>query len=155
MKSYFNLTKMKKVLWILLAVIILMQIIRPDKNIDDKVSPEALNQIMEVPADIETILERSCYDCHSNNTHYDWYHEIAPISWLVNSHVKEGKEHLNFDAWSSYNERQKNHIISDLDESVREREMPLALYVVVHPEARISEEDNQKLLDWINTLSIK
>lgn len=143
---------MKKVLWILLAVFVLMQVIRPTKNLDDKVSPEALNQITEVPADIEAILERSCYDCHSNNTHYDWYHEIAPISWLVSSHVKEGKEHLNFDTWAAYNSHQKEHVLSDLDESIRKREMPLALYIVFHPEARISEVDNQKLLDWIDSL---
>ncbi len=144
---------MKKVLWILLAVLVLMQVIRPTKNLDSNVSPEALSQVTEVPADIEVILERSCYDCHSNNTQYEWYHEVAPISWLVSSHVKEGKEHLNFDEWGAYNENQKSHILSDLDETIRKREMPLALYIVFHPEARISEIDNQKLIDWFDSFS--
>lgn len=139
---------MKKFLIYLVLVILVIQIIRPSEN---KSKIESKTAIV-APENIQTILNKSCNDCHSNNTNYQWYHNIAPISWIVALHVKQGKDNLNFDTWETYNKDQKKHIIKDLKESIETREMPLVGYLKVHPNAVLSNEENQELLDWIATL---
>jgi len=139
---------MKKFFIYLILIVLLIQIIRPNKNRSETVSATAI----VAPENIQIILDKSCNDCHSNNTNYEWYHNISPISWIVSLHVKDGKDHVNFDIWTSYNKDQKKHIIKDLKKSIETREMPLVGYLKVHPEAVISDEENQELLDWIATL---
>lgn len=139
---------MKKFFFYLLALLLVIQIIRPSKNISDKI----LETAIDAPENIQNILDRSCNDCHSNNTNYEWYHNVAPISFLVAFHVKDGKEHVNFDTWKTYNKDQKKHIITDLKESIETRKMPIVGYLKVHPEAIISDTENQELLNWIATL---
>lgn len=136
----------------MILVLLLIQLFRPTKNTNEVISSSNITTQLEVSEDIQSIIERSCNDCHSNNTAYLWYHNIAPISWVVANHIKEGKEHLNFDEWVNYNDNQKNHIIEELEETIESREMPLVGYLKFHPKAIISDEDNAKLLDWIQTL---
>ena len=83
---------MKLTLKILLAVFILMQFIvmdKPNYPIDEKIA-------LHPPKDVEVILKKACYDCHSNHTNYPWYSWVAPFSWTLRSHVKEGRKALNF-----------------------------------------------------------
>lgn len=140
---------MKKKLFYLVLFLLLIQIIRPTKNRDEVVVSD---NVINAPENIQNLLKRSCNDCHSNNTNYDWYHNIAPISWIVAMHIKDGKKHVNFDAWGTYNKDQKKHIIKDLKKSIETREMPLVGYLKVHPETVVSEQEYKELLDWIDTL---
>lgn len=146
---------MKKIFLYVVAVLLLMQLYRPAKNSNSEVSETSIGKMIQVPESIQNILDRSCADCHSNNTKYLWYHEIAPISYVVAYHISEGKEHVNFDTWGKYNANQKKHIIDNLEEVIESREMPLFGYLKLHPDAVISDADNQKLLDWIKTLESK
>lgn len=143
---------MKKFLLYFLAIFILIQFIRPTKNKSITDTNKNLALATPVSEDVQSILQRSCYDCHSNNTNYEWYHNIAPFSFAVAYHIKDGKEHINFDTWAKYNKDQKKHIIDDLQEAIETREMPLVGYLKFHPEAVLSDADNKKLLDWVNTL---
>lgn len=142
---------MKKFLFYLVLVLFLIQLYRPAKNSSFEISQNSIINV-EVPENVQSILEVSCYDCHSNNTNYLWYHNIAPVSWVVAHHIKEGKEHVNFDEWTMYNKDQKEHIIEEMIETIESREMPLVGYLKLHREAIISEADNLKLLDWIHSL---
>ncbi len=146
---------MKKIMLYALAVLVLIQLYRPSKNRSTKISENRITVIEKVPDNIQNILDRSCNDCHSNNTNYLWYHEIAPISFVVAYHINDGKKHVNFDEWGTYNKDQKKHIIDDLQEVVESREMPLVGYLKFHPEAVISDDENQELLDWISGLESK
>ncbi len=84
---------------------------------------------------------RACGDCHSNETEWPWYSFVAPVSWLVESDVEEGREHFNVSEWN----RERNHGYEAAKE-VREGEMPLWFYLPTHPEARLSEAEKQALL---------
>ena len=139
---------MKKFFLYFLALVVLIQLYRPKKNISTVEQKNSITTVMDVPADVKSILERSCYDCHSNNTKYLWYHEIAPMSWGVAHHIKEGKEHLNFDEYATYNARQRAHALEESVEAIEHGEMPLKGYVVFHPETALSAEDIQKIKDW-------
>jgi len=145
---------MKKVLLIILAVFILIQFIRPEKN-DSKSEMNAMSTVMEIPVEVNKIIQTSCADCHSNSTKYPWYSEIAPASWYLAQHVKEGKENLNFSEWSAYNKDQQEHILKDIKEVLNEREMPLKSYLLIHKDAKLTENQYQILYDWANSIKIE
>ena len=83
---------------------------------------------------------RACFDCHSNETHWPWYSNVAPLSWLLQRHVDEGREVLNFSEWQrTYKEA------GESAETIDEGEMPLQTYVLLHPEARLSLAERKAL----------
>jgi hypothetical protein len=90
------MTRLKKILLILLIVFVAMQFIRPDRNANEQTSNVDFIKYFSVPASVGAALRTSCYDCHSNNTCYPWYSDIEPIGWLLLKHVREGKTDLNF-----------------------------------------------------------
>lgn len=145
---------MKKVLFAILAVFILIQFIRPEKN-DSKNETNAISTVMEIPVEVNKMIQTSCADCHSNSTKYPWYNEIAPASWYLAQHVKEGKEHLNFSEWTTYNKDQKEHLLKDLKEVLNEREMPLKSYLLIHKDAKLTENQYQILYDWVNSIKVE
>jgi len=142
---------MKKTLLVIFIVIIVIQFIRPEKNISNEVVND-ITTVMTVPKNVQEIIKTSCADCHSNTTEYPWYSEIAPISWYLASHVNDGKNHLNFSEWATYNNNQKEHIIKDLEKELKSKKMPLNSYLWIHKNAVVSPEQYQILLDWVNTL---
>jgi len=83
---------------------------------------------------------RACYDCHSNETKWPWYSHIAPVSWLVQNHVDEGRGKLNFSEWGRPQEG------AEAVEAVQEGEMPLRSYLLTHPEARLSPAEYEALV---------
>ncbi|WP_372800302.1 heme-binding domain-containing protein [Lutibacter sp.] len=145
---------MKKVLLIMLVLVVVMQFIRPEKN-NSKDYTNDISTVVHVPNDVQEILKTSCADCHSNNTVYPWYSEIAPVSWYLASHVNDGKKHLNFSEWTSYNQNQQSHIKKDLEEVMEENEMPLKSYLIVHKDAKLSAKQHEILSNWIQTINVK
>jgi hypothetical protein len=145
---------MKKILLAIIVVFVLIQFIRPEKN-NSKVYTNDISTVMEVPAEVQEILKTSCNDCHSNLTVYPWYSEIAPVSWYLASHVNDGKKHLNFSEWTSYNKNQQSHIKKDLEEVMETNEMPLKSYLIIHNEAKLSDEQHKTLSDWIQTINVE
>ena len=144
---------MKKILLGVLVCFIIIQFIRPEKNISENITNE-FSVALKAPEAINLILETSCIDCHSNNTKYPWYSEIAPVSWFLAEHVNNGKTHLNFSEWSSYNSNQKKHIIKDFKEVLQTQEMPLKSYLIMHKDAALTKEQSELFKNWIKTIVI-
>ncbi|MDP3359721.1 MAG: heme-binding domain-containing protein [Lutibacter sp.] len=145
---------MKKGFFIILALFILIQFIKIEKN-ESKNEMNSISTVMEIPVEANSIIKTSCLDCHSNSTNYPWYNKIAPASWFLANHVNDGKEHLNFSEWTTYNKDQKQHIIKNLKGVLNERQMPLKTYVLVHKELGLSENQYQILYDWVNTIKVE
>jgi mono/diheme cytochrome c family protein len=101
--------------------------------------PVVLEPVWDSPATRELFF-RSCGDCHSNETSWPWYSNIAPVSWLVQKDVDEGREEFNVSEWN----RTENEG-DEAAEEVREGEMPLFIYTLTHPEARLSDADREAL----------
>jgi Haem-binding domain len=97
------------------------------------------------------IINRSCRDCHSEQTTYPWYSYVAPISWLIQRDVKRGREHLNFSQWPEYSLLRRERCLSEIANQVADGDMPLPLYVFVHRSARLSPQDAKALFDWTQT----
>jgi len=94
------------------------------------------------------IFRRSCADCHSNETRYPWYSYIAPVSFLVRSDVEEGRRHLNFSRWSDYSFVRRTRCLSEIANQVRDGEMPLRVYTLIHRNAKLSQSDVNAIFAW-------
>lgn len=135
-----------------LAALIILQFIRPSKN-DSNENPHPMYAKYEVPEDIAYMLKVACNDCHSNLTKYPWYSNIQPIGWWLNSHVKGGKQHLNFSEFTHRRVAIQNHKFEEIIETVEEHEMPLGSYTFLglHPEAKLSDAQRKQLTSWAQT----
>lgn len=146
---------MKKTLKILLGVLVvfaLIQLIPVDRTnppVDKEIN---FVDVMNPPQNISEILQKSCYDCHSNETKYPSYAYVAPISWSVKHHINEGREHLNFSAWNSYNSYLKKSMLEKAILNVKDSKMPMPGYVAQHPEARLSEAERKVLTDYFDSV---
>jgi hypothetical protein len=104
------------------------------------------------PAEVESILRRSCYDCHSHETRWPWYSKAGPGSWLVVHDVNEGREHLNFSEWGALDAETRAHAAREIQEEVAEGEMPLPMYVRLHKDAALGEGDKATIAAWVASL---
>lgn len=113
----------------------------------EKTNPPVTGDI-PVSIEVKAILRQSCYDCHSNETIWPWYSNVAPASWLVANDVKEGRRHLNFSTWDRYDAGKQSHKIHEVWEEVEQHEMPLWFYTPLHPDAKLSADDMEILKAW-------
>ena len=142
----------KTVLKIIVALLVVIQFFRIDKTTTPIDESKDFVSVTNPPAQIATIIKTSCYDCHSNQTNYPWYTNIAPVSWWIGHHIEEGREHLDFSNWGDYSKKKADHKLEEFYEEVEEGEMPLSSYTRLHGEAALSEEDKVLLIAWVKTL---
>jgi hypothetical protein len=136
---------------ILCAPIVLIQLVRPDRANPPVDPARSVVAAAHVPPNVAAILERSCYDCHSNETRWPWYSNVAPVSWFVSDDVAEGRRQLNFSEWSDYPADEAAARLLYVGAVVRSGAMPLPKYLRVHPEARLSEADVEAVTRWVET----
>jgi hypothetical protein len=122
----------------------------PPINKSDK-----LEATTDVPKNVQTILNRSCKDCHSNETVYPWYSNISPISWSVVDHIRVGREELNLSEWNTYKETRKLRKLEEICEEVISNNMPHYQYLWIHWDAALTEDDKKILCDWTKIESKK
>jgi ribosomal protein S20 len=102
-----------------------------------------------VPVKVQTILQTSCFDCHSNNSNYPWYSNIQPVRAFMDSHIKEGKENLNFSEFDTYSTRKQQSKLDRMIKQIKSDEMPLVSYTIIHRNAALNKKSKVILLQWI------
>ncbi len=143
----------KKILIIGSVIFLLIQLYQPARNLAYEQDLTAnFTKVYTVPKNIETILRTSCYDCHSNNTNYPWYSYIQPVRMVMESHINEGKENLNFNEWGNYSSRKQNNKLDRIAKQIKSNEMPLSSYTMIHKNATLSATQKKEVLDWISQL---
>jgi hypothetical protein len=140
----------KKILLAASIVFIVIQFVRPAQNKNRQVSPADISKIDSVPENVQTILKRSCYDCHSNHTNYPWYFNIQPAGWWLASHVKDGKEELNFSEFGQYSIRRQRSKLNSIAKTVEDGTMPFPSYAFLHKEAVLTKDEKAIIIDWAN-----
>jgi hypothetical protein len=132
------------------VILIVAQFVRPDRT-NPPVDPAAtLYAATEVPADVKSILDRSCSDCHSNQTTYPWYSQVTPVNWWLADHIAEGRRELNVSEYNTYQPRKKAKKLEEICEQVKTGEMPLPSYTIIHRDAALTQSDIETLCNWTN-----
>ena len=135
---------MKVYLSVLAIVLILMQFIR----IDVKNSPTDSRLEIKADENVSKLLHQSCYDCHSNSTNWPWYSSVAPISWFVKQHVREGRKAINFSQYAKIDPKIKAKRLKRAIQTVRNGMMPLPSYTWIHKDAKLTKKQKAFLADF-------
>lgn len=148
----------KKLKWLILVglfAIVGIQFIPTVVNQQESIPETDIRYVYGMPDNVMRTLESSCYDCHSNNTRYPWYSRLQPIRFMMDNHVDEGKGELNFNEFANYSDRRKISKLSAVSEQIKEQEMPLPSYLLLHPEATITKQQADSIFYVIEKILIE
>lgn len=138
----------KKILFGLLALLLVIQFIRPEKNSSESLSANDISTKYEVPENVKIVLVKACNDCHTNNTAYPWYANFQPVAWYLDDHVKDGRSHFDLSEFMTYEPWRADHKLEEMVEEIEENKMPLDEYVWIHKSADLSSEEKELLTSW-------
>jgi len=131
-----------------LAVLVAIQFVRPARTNPATEPSRTLGAMLSVPAPVQAVLDRSCRDCHSNDTYWPWYSSVAPMSWMVIDHVNSGRRHFNYSDWAGNTPDKSRKVLHDICEETKQGSMPVGSYTLVHRAARLSDADVATLCAW-------
>ena len=144
---------MKRTLLIILVLLVVIQFIRPSRNLTTQLSANDITRHYTVPDTVSAILKRACNDCHSNYTRYPWYTNVQPVGWWLQHHVNEGKGELNFSEFGAYTAKRQAHKLEETAKQIKDGDMPLDSYLWIHKDAILSDGEKQVLINWADSLS--
>lgn len=143
---------LKNILYWFLVIFALIQFIPVDRVNVPVNQKENFVEVFQAPEEVRVLLKNACYDCHSNETVYPDYSYVAPISWSIKNHINEGREHLNFSVWTTYNQELKKGMLENTIADLEQNRMPLSGYIAQHPEARLQASQKQTLIDYFRAI---
>ena len=143
---------MKKVLFVLGVLFILIQFIRPSRNLSDDLTYD-ISTKYSMSGEVSDILKGACYDCHSNNTDYPWYSYIQPVGWWLNNHITTGKRHLDYSTFTKLPVANQSRKLEETIDQVEKKYMPLASYTYLglHKKANLSDDQRKIISEWART----
>jgi len=147
--------RIKPVLLALLALLAIIQFFQIAKTNPPHDTSKDFITIQNPPQEVAKLLQDACYDCHSHLTEFPWYTNVQPLAWWIKDHINDGRRHLNFSTWADLNAKRKARKAEELVEMVGEEEMPLKSFTWTHPEARLTNLQRKKMVDWLKTVETK
>ncbi|WP_159476690.1 heme-binding domain-containing protein [Dyadobacter sp. 3J3] len=140
---------LKKIAIGLLVILIVIQFIRPEKNLSDDQTFN-IEKKYAINTELKEVLSVACNDCHSNKTVYPWYANVQPMAWFLADHVEEGKRELNFSTFLKMPVAVQNHKLDETIEMVEKKEMPLKSYTFLglHKEADLTDQQRELIITW-------
>lgn len=145
--------KVRNIIIGLAVVFVGIQFIRPNIESPPVDPAKDFVNIEKAPENIRVMLKNSCYDCHSHETVYPWYNQIAPVSWYLADHIKDGRKDFNMSTWSEFPENRKGRRLKGAARLVRNGQMPLWDYKLAHPESRLTDQQKEELAVWFEKQS--
>ena len=121
-------------------------------------SPDTGKSILAGNPESEAVMEQlktSCFDCHSNQVSFPWYSKLAPVSWMLASHINEGRSYLNFSEWEEYSKREKIGKLEDIKKELSSGGMPLKSYLLMHREAKPDSAAVSAIIKWADETAAK
>jgi hypothetical protein len=131
---------MKKKLFWSPAALLVLPLVHPFGPVKEQTSPTQLTP--------DPIVERACLNCHSQQTRWPLYSYLPLVSWALEKDVSEARQHMDFSRWNRYSVDEQKDLLARIGAEVRSRQMPLPRYLLLHPEARLSEAEIQAIYDW-------
>ncbi len=125
-----------------------IQLLGPVKTNPPFETSRTLAAQLRVTTQVKGILERACQNCHSHETEWPWYSNVAPVSWFVIDHVDHARREMNFSNWAQYDRKKMITRLEEMCELVTEAEMPLPPYLWMHDEAHLTADDVRTLCEW-------
>jgi len=141
--------KISKIFISLLVVFLVLQLVRP-KEVYESLPQKDLTGL---PKEVSDVLRNSCFDCHSSEVNLKWFDKVTPANFLVSSHIKEGREALNFSKWDSLTKAQQDAAVFYALNNMLTGNMPLKSYVALHPSTKVNSTDIAVLKNYALSVS--
>lgn len=138
--------KLKIAISVLLAVLLLLQLVPAGRT-----NPPVTGDL-QAPPQVQAVLRRCCYDCHSNETRWPWYAHVNPVAFLIVRDADLGRRKLNFSEWQGYKAVKRKSKSSDAVDEIRAGRMPPSQYLWMHHDARPTAQEVQALEAWMDSL---
>lgn len=132
-------------LLVLLVVAQFIPVDRRNRNVDPT---KSLYTKEKVPEPVRRVFDRSCANCHSNQTDWPWYSRVAPVSWMVSNDVHEARSKMNFSTWGYYSADKREERLEEICEQVTNGDMPDPKYLLVHRGARLAPAERDAVCQW-------
>ncbi len=139
--------------WIAIAlacVFAVAQLWRPARTNPTIDQSQTIQASLQMYPQVTGIIDRSCRDCHSNETRWPWYTNVAPVSWFIVDHVNEGRKEMNLSEWGRYDRDRHRRLLRDMCELVEDGAMPLGTYIPLHAGSTLSADDKKVFCEWAN-----
>jgi Haem-binding domain len=148
-----NRSRVKKVILILAGLLVVMQLVQPKRTNPPIDESKTLGAHVHIPPQVDSILDRSCGDCHSDRTVWPWYAHVAPFSWVVVDDVNQGRRHVNFSDWTAQRSpKLASYHLGLICKESQDGSMPPLSYRLIHKNSRLSSDDVKALCSWVYTL---
>ncbi|MCX8522886.1 heme-binding domain-containing protein [Chryseobacterium formosus] len=144
--------KFKKIVFWCLVGFAIIQFIPIDKVNKPVDKSKNFVDVKNTPKEVSDLIKNACYDCHSDETVYPKYAYIAPFSWSVKSHVNDGRRHLNFSIWETYNKDLKQSMLKNSVQTIENKVMPMPAYIIYHDEANLTTKDRKVLTKYFGEI---
>lgn len=133
------------------AIAIGGSLIHPFGTTETLGSHEPILREAQIEPETLALFERACQNCHSERTEWPWYSHVAPMSWLLARDVQQARSHMNLSRWQEYSTDERLGLLSEIGSAVRNREMPKQRYLLLHPEARLTDGERLQIYEWTRT----
>lgn len=143
-----KLNKLASIGFALLCGSAIASLVHPFGNVRIVAASAPLLDGAEVPSPVMGIVSRSCQNCHSEKTEWPFYSRFAPMSWMIEKDVSEARNHMNLSQWNEYDTDRRQELLSKIGSNVRNHRMPLPRYLLLHPEARLSDAEADQIYQW-------
>ncbi len=137
-----------------LLMVLLIQVVPAPYRIETRgaEADQSIDSNPDVPAAVKAVIRRACMNCHSEQTEVPWYGHVAPVSWLLARDVEKARAAVNLSRWGGIRPSLRAALAAIACEDVRIGRMPPASYLLMHPEARLSQADVDALCKWSKDL---
>lgn len=143
--------KTRNILLAILAILVVIQFFQIDKTKPESDPAKDFITVENPPQAVAEMLKNTCYDCHSNHTKYPWYTSVQPVAWWIRGHVRGARMQVNYSEWADYNQEDKTHALREMAEVMEEKRMPPKSYVSMHPESKMTAEQEAELLAYFRS----
>jgi cytochrome c len=144
-----NARKIELACGVLFATSIALSTVHPWGNPRSGIQPNAqILQGSNVPDNVRSVLEEKCGNCHSESTHYPLYSRLAPVSWMVERDVHDGRNALDLSRWQYYTADNRADLLARIGSESRSGEMPLKQYLFLHPRDRLTSQEEEIIYGW-------
>lgn len=137
----------------MLGLAVLIQLARPARTNPVTDPSRTMAAHLQVTPAASAVMDRACRDCHSNDTRWPWYSNVAPISWFVIDHVNSGRRHFNYSDWLQNDPDRTPRLLKDICDLTHKGDMPMSSYLWMHSDARVSDRDVNELCGWVRSVS--
>ena len=137
-----------KLAWAVLAGFLLIQLVPLDRHNPPIQPGQSVYAVESVPPQVRAVLERSCSNCHSDETRWPWYSYVAPVSWMVASDVHHARRNMDLSRWATYTAEKREDKLEEICEQITNGDMPDPKYVLFHRRARPTQQEREAVCKW-------